>query len=370
MILAWVVVTRTTRTTRITSSLAAAAAAASEANKIITCGSTKELKDAVMMHVQPHHVVAELGAQLREVSTGICKTAEKAVLVDVKRKFPKAVEKDSQRTSAMRLEYEGEKFYPQKAIFQEISHLQGWRQAFFGSNNNEEHYDVLVLDINAIVGNDLEWTSFSIIQQFESQQPMHPLIILVKSLGLHQFASRLIHGYHWKGLEHYKAIPPPHIVATRGVQEYRNTIPYTVQSDDAVLEVGCHFGTSTAMLHNAGKYCIGIDVGSKIIGQAKERHPDIYFSVGDAWKTAALLRIQQDYYNTISETTRDGKIGFDVVYIDVGGLSGSDGLLEAISLVSSIRFALEPRCIVIKSLCMQRLSSRLVPFWKTKKQQQ
>jgi hypothetical protein len=57
-----------------------------------------------------------------------------------------------------------------------------------------------------------------------------------------------------------------------------------------------------------------------------------------------------------------------VVFVDVGGLSGSDGLLEAIALVSSIRYALEPRCIVIKSLCMQRLSTKLVSFWHVQKE--
>jgi hypothetical protein len=352
--LAWV---GSSTSTRLKTSLAA------KANKIITCGSTKELEEAVRKYVQPHHVVAELGAQLRDVSTQICENAQKAVLVDVTRKFPKA-RKDSQRTNAMRLET-CDSFYPQKATFTEISQLKDWRLAFFG--NTEERYDVLVLDVNAIVGNDLEWTSLSLIQQFEGQQPMHHLIVLVKSVGLHQFASRLIHGEHWKGLENYKAIPPPHIVATVGVQEYRNTIPYTVQPNDAVLEVGCHFGTTTAILHDSAKNCIGIDVGSKIIGQAQERHPGIFFSVGDAWKTAALLRIQQDFYG-LSGTK--GRIGFDVVYVDVGGLSGIDGLLEAISLVSSIRHSLEPRCIVIKSLCMQRLSSKLVPFWQTQKQQQ
>jgi SAM-dependent methyltransferase len=154
-----------------------------------------------------------------------------------------------------------------------------------------------------------------------------------------------------------------------GVQEYRKTIPYTVRPDDAVLEVGCHFGTSTALIQNQAQYCIGVDVGSKIIREAHKRHPGIYFRVGDAWKTAELLRIQQDYYQQESQTTAATarKIGFDVVYVDVGGLSGCDGLLEAIALVNSIRYALEPRCIVIKSLCMQRLSSRLVPFWQSQK---
>jgi hypothetical protein len=44
----------------------------------------------------------------------------------------------------------------------------------------------------------------------------------------------------------------------------------------------------------------------------------------DAWKTAALLRIQQAYYNCCSEkvvkdSPKQKKVGFDVVDVDVGG---------------------------------------------------
>jgi hypothetical protein len=53
--------------------------------------------------------------------------------------------------------------------------------------------------------------------------------------------------------------------------------------------------------------------------------------------------------------------------VDVGGLSGSDGLLDTIALISSLKFALEPRYIVIKSLCLQRLSARLHAYWKWQK---
>ena len=51
--------------------------------------------------------------------------------------------------------------------------------------------------------------------------------------------------------------------------------------------------------------------------------------------------------------------GFDVLYADIGGLSGPDGILESLSLIDGLSYALEPRCIVIKSLCMRRLASSL-----------
>ena len=405
--------------------------------KIITCSSTKELAHAVSKFVQPGHQVAELGSQLREVSTAICEALAKpsygkeaeggklkntlghARLVDVERRFPKST-KDSSFTNSMRLRGStgDDNVFSTVSTFCEISQLQGWREVLFGTSNRDgetgsfipSRYDIFVLDANAIVGNDLEWTSLSIAREFEALNNNildhkrnglssgAPLIILVKSMALNRWATRLVPGHQWlstKGIN--DAIKAPHIVATVGVQEYRSTIPVTVRPGNAVLEVGCHFGTSTILLHEAASsnvecsdgtqreqsygYCIGVDVGSKIIQEAKARHPNVYFRVADAWRTAELLRIQQEYQSTppsMSSAHGDKitcllpaqKVGFDVVYIDVGGLSGADGILEALSLTSSICFALEPRCVVIKSQCMRNLASNLVPYWQIRKQQE
>jgi hypothetical protein len=40
----------------------------------------------------------------------------------------------------------------------------------------------------------------------------------------------------------------PAYVCTVGVMEYRSVIPHVVRKGDCVLEIGCHFGTSTALL--------------------------------------------------------------------------------------------------------------------------
>lgn len=370
----------------------------------ITCSSTNELVAAVKHFVKPGHKVAELGAQLREVSTAICESsASDVVLVDVKRKFPK--NNEPRRTRAMRRPGDETKFFPQIASFVEIDTLDDWRKAFLNASNcPDPDYDVLVLDLNSIAGNDLEWTSLSIVREFvaifQSCQ-----IVLIKSVSLNQWGSRLIHGQRWITLQQQQQqrhrhpdnnyedlqplplpLPPlqPQIVATVGVQEYRSTIPYAVRPGDAVLEVGCHFGTTTATLYEAAapsgtpesisSHCIGVDVGPKIIQGARGRYPHIYFAVGDAWKTAGLLRIQRDFLlqlqqqhegcNNITFSKDQQRIvGFDVIYVDVGGLSGGDGLIEALTLLSSLMYALEPRCIVIKSLCVRRLASALTPAW-------
>lgn len=332
--------------------------------QIITCASTKELVFGVQNHVQAGDIVAELGAQLRQVSSAICESAERAVLVDVVRKFPKSVARET-RTTAMRRQGDEVDFYPQVANFYEMNSLDEWRGTFLSSLHC--NFTVLVLDVNAIVGNDLEWTSLSIIRDFCGLFPTCRTV-LVKSLGLNHWASRLVHGQRWidsqRRNQNDNNVTPTRIIATVGVQQYRNTIPYTVRSGDAVLEVGCHLGTTTVLLHQAActeGSAIGVDVGPKIVQGAKDRHPHVSFAVGNAYKTAALLRIQQAFYN---ENNLQPRTGFDVLYVDVGGLSGSDGLLEALSLLDALQNALEPRCIVIKSLCMQRLASTLIPSWQ------
>jgi hypothetical protein len=107
--------------------------------------------------------------------------------------------------------------------------------------------------------------------------------------------------------------------------------------------------------NNGGGYCIGVDIGPKIIQNAKSQYPSILFAVGDAWRSLQLLKLRR-------EADGGSILGYDVVYADIGGLSGAHGSLEALALLDALANALEPRCIVIKSLCMKRLASQLRPF--------
>lgn len=351
------------------------------AQKWITCASSNELEFAIRTYVRGTDSVAELGAQLRDVSTAICEIAAHAVMIDVKRKFPRTQRQQHQqqqrqanRTRAMRQANNEKARIFQPHCFMEIDHLDQWRQRFLDQPQN---YTIFVLDLNTMLGNDLPWTCLSFIREFVALFPTCRLV-LVKSVALNQLATRLVHGERWianGGSQQANSLIPT-IVATVGVQEYRNTIPHTIRPGEAVLEVGCHLGTSTVLLQaqtGPGGYAIGIDVGPSIVRGAKQRYPLLHFAVGDAWKSAELLRLQQAYHDQICNETRKNagqsrRIGFDVIYVDIGGLSGSDGLHEAIFLLDSLKYALEPRCIVIKSLCIRRLSSTLAPCWRLQKQ--
>mmetsp|Transcript_20897 Transcript_20897/g.31652 ORF Transcript_20897/g.31652 Transcript_20897/m.31652 type:complete len:412 (+) Transcript_20897:48-1283(+) len=337
--------------------------------KWYTCGSTRELEKAVSFFVRETDSVAELGAQLRDVSTAISKNCNRAVMVDISRKFPGGKQ---DRTSAMRRSGDEQIFESRhnNTIFKEVSSIDDWRSAlFFGMEEKSNTFDIFVLDVSAVVGNDLPWTSFSIVRDFlalnEALAGTPCRAVLVKSSGLNRLASSLVHGQVFMNTA--PANSKQYILATVGVKEYRRTIEAVVQPGDAVLEVGCHMGTSTSLLNAkaialGGGYCIGVDIGNRIILEAKKRYPNVYFSVGDAWNTANLLRIQKDYIKRHRDTVL--RCGFDVVYIDLGGLSGNDGILEALMLLSSLQHSLEPRCMVIKSKCMRQLSSILTSFWQ------
>ena len=374
----------------------ATTAPAAAAAQWIACSSTKELTRAVKAYVQPGDRVVELGAALRETSTAICEAVGpggEATLVDVKRSFPKR--DDVKRTTAMRREGDDVTFYADRSKFVEIDSFSCWKSAlFFDESQNDANptsYDVLVADVSSIFGNDLDLQAVSLIKEFMDLNDNMPgqgtkcRVVIVKSGSLSAWARRLVHAQRLFADNIHRSVRsrltqqkqdddvhvgskcfiPPIVVGTVGVEEYRRTIPYTVKEGDAALEVGCHLGTSTVEIHNAALDqingnggCIGVDIGNSIVDGAKARYPDVPFEVADAWHTMQLARLRR----LLPGSEKGGCVGYDVVYVDVGGLSGSDGLLDSLSLINALGMALEPRVVVIKSQCLRRLAGCLIPF--------
>ena len=239
--------------------------------------------------------------------------------------------------------------------------------------NVESPFDVLVLDVTAMLGNDLELTALSTVFEFVDDMTrrgkQRPRAVIVKSKTIASLSRRLVHAQRlFDGTVQRDFKSPsrdgrPHIIAGVGVEEYRRTIPYVVRDSDECLEVGCFSGTTTQLVDDASNYCIGVDIGPKIIKRAKQEHPGMYFAVGDAWRSLDMLRIKRDSLESRESaapvSAESILSGFDILYADIGGLSGPDGILESLSLIDGLSYALEPRCIVIKSLCMRRLASSL-----------
>ena len=86
-------------------------------------------------------------------------------------------------------------------------------------------------------------------------------------------------------------------------------------------------------------------MGPSIIEKAKRQHPGVDFKVGDAWAVSGLAALGP----------------WDVIFVDVGGLSGADGTLDALALARSLGAALEPRAVVLKSKCLRKLAKTLAP---------
>ena len=329
---------------------------ASSSTPIICCKSSSEVQNAVTVFCKPGNTVLELGAELGDVSAHLCLTIGsegKAVLVDKKRSEQKSGRVTSRDVEAFT-------DMADRVELVDLDDLSDWKDKI-----PLQSYDVIIMSVSHIMGHDLYMTMLSLAGEIINSLPNEPRAMIIKSRALYSLSRRLVHSQRL--FDGTTVLPPdikrssqPYLIAGVKVEEYRRTIPFVVRDTDAILEVGSHFGRSTFLLDEAGRYCIGVDIGPKIIENARKQYPDISFEVGDAWRTLALLKLRKSFMS-------EDELGYDVVYADIGGLSGSDGQLESLSLLASLGYALEPRCIVIKSLCMRQLAGRLKCFpdiWK------
>ena len=131
-------------------------------------------------------------------------------------------------------------------------------------------------------------------------------------------------------------------IATRGVKEYRATIPAWVTAGDVVLEIGCEWGTTTTLIAPHCGTVIGTDVSPECIERAREQHPGIRFEVLDGFDVRAAMALGES---------------FTKVYIDMSGLSGYRSLLDVISLLTMYATVLRPAAIVIKSGALKQFAS-------------
>lgn len=135
-------------------------------------------------------------------------------------------------------------------------------------------------------------------------------------------------------------------IATRGVQEYRATIPALLTSEDVVLELGCGWGTTTALLASHCRDVVGTDVSGDCIARARRTHPELRFDVLDAFDVRAALELGSRL-----------DLAFTKVYVDVSGLSGYRGLLDVIALLTAYATVFRPDAVVVKSGALKHFAS-------------
>ncbi len=122
-------------------------------------------------------------------------------------------------------------------------------------------------------------------------------------------------------------------IATRGVEEYRQTTSL-LRPEDKVLEIGCEWGTTSALILQKTQNLIATDISKECIEQARLKYPRVTFSTLDAFNVKEAMKFGDH---------------FDVIYIDMSGLSSYRALLDVISLLNMYSAVFEPRIIVIKS---------------------
>lgn len=128
-------------------------------------------------------------------------------------------------------------------------------------------------------------------------------------------------------------------VVTKGVTEYRATIPRYVNGNDVVLEVGCGTGRTTEILSRYAAKVVGIDPG-EALEKARETYPHIQFERIDGFDIRAILGLG---------------LRFTKVYIDI---SGNRDILDVVKITTKHAAALKPEVIVVKSSNLKRYVSR------------
>jgi len=136
-------------------------------------------------------------------------------------------------------------------------------------------------------------------------------------------------------------------IATRDVKEYRETIPVWVKPDDVVLEIGCEWGTTTAILAEHCREVVGTDVSPECVERARRMHPSLRFELLDVFDVMAARALGER---------------FTKVYIDVSGFSGYRSLLDVVSLLMMYATVLRPEAIVVKSGALKHFASLCIPW--------
>ena len=327
---------------------------------VIAAASTQEMERCAGILIGEGDAVLEVGSQLGRTTEAVAEAAGvggRVVAVDVARKAPRRA---TARSAMFRSSSEHDR---ETVEFRELARLDAWREAL----SDDDVFDAVVVDAQTLHGMDLPLDTLALVDGLRRRQDA-PCVVLVKSASLARLGGRLfraatldvsrvsrvlsVRGARRRAADAERIYEnEPLIITGSDVAEYRSVIPTLVSPGDAVLEVGCHFGTTTSLLHSAvgpNGLCVGVDVGASIIRAAKDKHPHVDFRVGDAWATGGLSHLSP---------TRT----WDLVFVDVGGLSSADGVLEALALVRSLGAALDPRAVVIKSKCLQALADTILP---------
>ena len=136
-------------------------------------------------------------------------------------------------------------------------------------------------------------------------------------------------------------------VATRGVEEFRQTIEKWVKPSDTILEIGCEWGTTSILIHKKCQNLIATDISLDCIKVARQKYPDVRFETLDAFNIREAMKLGDK---------------FTKIYIDMSGLSSYRALLDVIALLNQYAAVFQPEAIVIKSGSLKQFARYCVAW--------
>jgi len=223
---------------------------------------------------------------------------------------------------------------------------------------------VVVMDVTTFHGHDMLLDGVRLVEELRDCLAPGLATVIVKSRVMTRHASQVWSSQKFLHLRQTEGAwrecgPQCKVLAGVGVLPYRNTIKQVVADGcKRILEIGCADGASTRLLCTALQgagvslspdaavcgpdegWVVGLDTGKRCVANAQRQGPPvIQYALVDGWDTAALMQAAK---------------GVDAIYIDVGGISGTDGLFEALALLRLLEAAFRPtlRYLVFKSRCL------------------
>ena len=352
--------------------------------------------------------VLEVGCQLNRVTHSLAARAKALIGVDINRKAPR-----SQRQE------KGQTFYRQPGApvpaNASLHILDTWDLAALAEvmcggvaapTSNE--VSVVFFDASVVLGNDLP---FEILALTRSVMRLCPNLqcIVVKSRALCALQQQLrpvpcptrplARASAYSSASSPRALAPApatapvpvsgrvHLLAADLVHDYRTAahecVEHLLAPGEWALEIGAHVGATTVLIHDllcarGGGGCVGVDVSESIIARAKVLNPHVPFDVADAWDVRSLLAALEHATTGTADGAETSVAAAPpppsppakravtrrapaLLLVDVGGLSGANGTLDAVALIRMLCavFHSSLRALVIKSSCLRTLARQL-----------
>lgn len=120
------------------------------------------------------------------------------------------------------------------------------------------------------------------------------------------------------------------VIITKGVKQYRQTIPSFINKEDTVLEVGCAWGTTSNILYQYAGHVVAIDKGASL-PTAKRTYPHIHFEPIDGFDIARIKGLN---------------LAFTKIYIDISGCREITDIVKIVQIYDAV---FSPEIIIVKS---------------------